>query len=73
MRDPYLYDDVNLLKNLADIKDAELLRTAEADITGLAMVAIYDYKYDKFTTETLQDIHRNILMFCPQGQDHLFC
>ncbi len=60
MRDPYLYDDVNLLKNLADIKDAELLRTAEADITGLAMAAIYDYKYDKFTTETLQDIHRNI-------------
>ena len=32
-----------------------------------------DYKYDKFNTETLQDIHRNILMFCPQGQDHLFC
>ena len=60
MRDPYLYDDVNVLKNLADIKDSELLRTAEADITGLAMAAIYDYKYDKFNTETLQDIHRNI-------------
>lgn len=60
MRDPYLYDDVNVLKNLADIKDAELLRIAEADITGLAMAAIYDYKYDKFGTETLLDIHRNI-------------
>ena len=60
MRDPYLYDDVNVLKNLADIKDSELLRKAEADITGLAMAAIYDYKYDKFNTETLQDIHRNI-------------
>ena len=60
MRDPYLYDDVNVLKNLADIKDSELLRTAEADITSLAMAAIYDYKYDKFNTETLQDIHRNI-------------
>ncbi len=24
------------------------------------MAAIYDYKYDKFNTETLQDIHRNI-------------
>ena len=31
MRDPYLYDDVNVLKNLADIKDSELLRKAEAD------------------------------------------
>ena len=60
MRDPYLYDDVNVLKNLAYIKDAELLRTAEADITGLAMAAIYDYKYDKFNTETLQDIQQNI-------------
>ena len=37
MRDPYLYDDVNVLKNLADIKNSELLRKAEADITGLAM------------------------------------
>ena len=60
MCDPYLYDDVNVLKNLADIKNSELLRKAEADITGLAMAAIYDYKYDKFNTETLQDIHRNI-------------
>ena len=56
MRDPYLYDDVNVLKNLADIKDSELLRKAEADITGLSMAAIYDYKYDKFNTETLQDM-----------------
>lgn len=60
MRDPYLYDDVDVLKNLADIKDTEQLRRAEADITGLAMAAIYDYKYDKFNTQTLQDIHRNI-------------
>ena len=42
MRDPYLYDDVNVLKNLADIKDSELLRKAEADITALSMAAIYD-------------------------------
>lgn len=60
MRDPYLYDDVEVLKNLADIKDAELLRTAEADITGLAMAAVYNLKYDKFNTETLCDIHKNI-------------
>ena len=48
MRDPYLYEDVDVLKNRANIKDAELLRTAEADITNLAMTAIYDRKYDKF-------------------------
>lgn len=41
MRDPYLYSDVNVLVNRAGIKDAEVLRKAEADITNLAMTAIY--------------------------------
>lgn len=60
MRDPYLYDDANVLKNFANIKSAERLRKAEADITGIAMAAVYNLNYDKFNTETLQDIHRNI-------------
>lgn len=60
MRDPYLYDDIKTLINLADIKDSELLRKAEADITNIAMVGVYNLKYDKFDTETLQDIHRKI-------------
>ena len=60
MRDPYLYDDADVLKNLAGIKDAELLRTAEADITNLAMAGLYMRRYDVFNTETLMDIHRSI-------------
>lgn len=60
MRDPYLYDDVNVLKNRGEIKSPELLRKAEADITNLAMSAIYDWDYDKFNVETLCDIHRAI-------------
>ena len=60
MRDPYLYDDANVLKNFANIKNAECLRKAEADITGIAMAAVYNLKYDKFNTETLCDIHKNI-------------
>lgn len=60
MRDPYLYEDVDVLKNRANIKDHELLRMAEADITNLAMSGIYRQKYDKFDTHTLQDIHRTI-------------
>ncbi|MHB1454654.1 MAG: Fic/DOC family protein [Saccharofermentanales bacterium] len=60
MRDPYLFDDVEVLSNLADIKDTDLLRSAEADITSLAMTAIYNHRYEKFNTETLQDIHRMI-------------
>ena len=60
MRDPYLYDDADVLKNLAGIKDTDLLRKAEADITNLAMAGIYNRQYEKFDTETLQDIHRTI-------------
>lgn len=60
MRDPYLYDDADVLRNLANIKDAELLRLAEADITNLAMAGIYGRRYEKFDVETLQDVHRSI-------------
>lgn len=60
MRDPYLYDDANVLKNFANIKSAERLRKAEADITGISMAAVYNLKYDKFNIETLCDIHKNI-------------
>lgn len=60
MRDPYLYDDVDVLKNLAGIKDSDILHKAEADITSLTMAGIYSFKYDKFDTQTLQDIHKKI-------------
>jgi len=60
MRDPYLYDDINVLKNLADIKDNDLLHQAEADITSFTMSGVYNMKYDKFDTDTLKDIHNII-------------
>lgn len=40
MRDPYLYDDVPVLKNLLHIKEAEALEQAEADITYLRLYDI---------------------------------
>ena len=60
MKDPYLYDDVEVLINRAGIKDAELLRHAEADISNIAMTAIYERSYDKFDVDTLCDIHKMI-------------
>ena len=48
MRDPYLYEDVNVLVNLAGIKDRELLRTAEADITNIAMTGSNDKPASSF-------------------------
>lgn len=40
MRDPYLYDDVPVLKNKLNIKDADKLEAAEADITFIKLLNI---------------------------------
>ncbi len=60
MKDPYLYDDTKTLKNLANIKDQNILRQAEADITNLAMTAIYNMNFEKYNTQTLKEIHEYI-------------
>ena len=38
----------------------DLLSSAEADITNLSMIAVYNQSYKVFDTKTLQDIHSNI-------------
>ncbi|MBE7067370.1 MAG: hypothetical protein E7385_07460 [Ruminococcaceae bacterium] len=60
MRDPYLYEDVDVLKNRANIKNKEILKQVEADITNLTMSAIYEQTYEKFDINTLCDIHRTV-------------
>ena len=40
MRDPYLYDDVPVLKNLLGIRDEKLLEQAEADITSVRLLVV---------------------------------
>lgn len=60
MKDPYLYEDVNVLRNKANIKDNELLKEAEANITNLSMTFLYNNIYDKFNVDTLCDIHKII-------------
>jgi len=60
MKDPYLYDDAEVLKNIGGIKDAERLRTAEGDITKYTMPTVYAQKFTKFNTETICEIHRII-------------
>ena len=60
MRDPYLYEDVDVLKNLANIKDNEKLRQMEGDLTVIGMAVVYAKKYDKFDINTLCDVHKTI-------------
>ena len=59
-RDPYLYSDVPVLKNIPGVKDSEQLKKIEGDITRITMSIVYSKDYEKFNTETLQDIHRTI-------------
>lgn len=59
-RDPYLYEDVPVLKNLPGIKNSEELKRVEGDLTRMSMGIVYAKEYEKFNTETLCDIHRTI-------------
>ena len=59
-RDPYLYEDVPILRNIPEIRDHEALRIVEGDLTRMSMGIVYAKDYSKFNTETLQDIHRTI-------------
>ena len=60
MRDPYLYDDVDVLRNLGNIRDLDELRRAEGDVTKHTMAMVYAHRFNKFNTETLREIHRII-------------
>lgn len=53
MRDPYLYEDISILKNLLNIKDADALEQAEADITYLRL-----YDVDGVISGTTFDFKR---------------
>lgn len=59
-RDPYLYEDIPVLQNLADIRDAEALRAAEGDLTKLTLGIVYAQSFERFNTQTLREIHRII-------------
>lgn len=61
MRDPYLYDDVDVLQNLLNIKDDKQLETAESNITYVKLLDI-DRLAEKadFSVEYLKELHHYI-------------
>ena len=59
-RDPYLYEDVPVLRNIPGAKDADELKRIEGDITRMTMGIAYAQEYAKFNTDTLQAMHRTI-------------
>lgn len=59
-KDPYLYEDVPVLRNIPGVKDSDSLKRIEGDITKMTMGIAYAQEYSKFNTETLCHLHRTI-------------
>lgn len=59
-KDPYLYEDVPVLRNIPGEKDKDRLKQIEGDITKMTMGIVYAQEYLRFNTDTLCDIHRTI-------------
>lgn len=58
--DPYLYEDIPVLKNLPGIKNHVKLKLEERHRNRVILGTVYAAEYEKFDTETLRDIHRTI-------------
>lgn len=58
MADPYLYDDVPVLRNTLSIKDEKTLDLIEAEQSRANMMLLYEQGFHDFTPEGLQNIHR---------------
>lgn len=60
MRDPYLYEDADVMKNKLNIKNAERLEDAEASITLNNIATLKEFENGNITFENLKSIHKHI-------------
>lgn len=60
MGDPYLYDDVPVLKNKLEIKDSQILDLIEAEQSAANMMLLYEEGFHDFSPKGLQRIHRQL-------------
>ncbi len=58
MADPYLYDDVPVLRNTLLIKDEKTLDLIEAEQSRANMMLLYEQGFHSFSPAGLQTIHR---------------
>lgn len=54
------YEDADVLINLGNIKDVELLKSAQADVTGYTLAILHNTEFKKFDSQALLDAHRII-------------
>lgn len=58
MSDPYLYEDISVLRNKLGVKDAKTLDLIEAEQSRASMMILYEEGFHDFTPEGLCAIHR---------------
>lgn len=58
MVDPYLYDDIPVLRNTLDLRDEKTLDLIEAEQSRANMMLLYEQGFHDFTPEGLRSIHR---------------
>lgn len=60
MHDPYLYDDVPVLRNQLEIRDEKTLDLIEAEQSRQNMMLLYEKGFHDFTPEGHCEIHRTL-------------
>lgn len=58
MRDPYLYEDVPVLRNKLDIRTEKTLDLIEAEQSRTNMMLLYEQGFSDFSPDGLCEIHR---------------
>ena len=60
MSDPYLYEDVPVLKNKLGIKNEQTLDRIEAEQSRANMMLLYEQGFQDFSPNGLREIHRTL-------------
>lgn len=60
MRDPYLFDEIDVMKNKLGIKDVEKLRDAEGDIVPIKLMDVDELCKGKFDFNLLKSINGHL-------------
>ncbi|MEG2273557.1 MAG: Fic family protein [Acinetobacter sp.] len=60
LKDPYCFDDADILKNCANIRTKNALQQAEADLTKHTLAIAYVQKFDQFDADALKELNRII-------------
>ena len=73
MSDPYLYEDVPVLKNKLDIKNEQTLDRIEAEQSRANMMLLYEQGFQDFSPNGLREIHRTLFGDIYEWAGHPTC